>query len=92
MKTTTGKKPAQKKTVPAKSAPAKSGVPMQEIRAMAKELAIPSFGKSKTEIIRALQRAEGNFDCYGRANAGFCDQTGCLWHGDCLEDSAKSSN
>jgi len=91
MKTTTGKKSAQKKTVPAKSAPAKAEVPLQEIRAMAKALGIPSFGKSKRTLIQAIQRTEGNFDCYGTAATGYCDQTGCCWHADCLDESAKPS-
>ena len=90
MKATTGKKPAQKKSVPAKSAPAKGGVQMQEIRAMAKALTIPSFGKPKGELIRAIQRAEGNFSCYATATAGYCDQTGCRWHSDCLAESTNS--
>lgn len=94
MKTTPGKKPAVKKSVPAKTAapktaPARAGVPMQEIRAMAKALGIPSFGKTKTELIRSIQRAEGNFDCYATAASGYCDQTACRWHADCMEESVK---
>ena len=92
MKATKGKKPALKKSVSVKPALPKTGVPMQEIRALAKALSIPSFGKSKTDIIRALQRTEGNFDCYARASSGYCDQAGCRWHHDCLEESAKIKN
>jgi hypothetical protein len=61
---------------------------IQEIRKMAKELKIDSFGKSKMEIVRTIQKTEGNFDCYGRAMAGFCDQGACLWKEDCLTESA----
>jgi hypothetical protein len=63
---------------------------IQDIRKMAKGSGIDSFGKSKAEIIRALQKAEGNFDCYGRAGSGFCDQAGCLWKEDCLSDSVEA--
>ena len=91
MKTTTGKKPAVKKSIPAKTAPAKAGVPMQEIRASAKNIGIPSFGKTKKDLIRTIQRTEGNFDCYATASSGFCDQTACRWHGECIEESIKSA-
>ena len=60
---------------------------IQDVRKMAKCSQIDSFGKSKTEIIRALQKTEGNFDCYGRATSGFCDQAGCRWKEDCLTES-----
>lgn len=43
-------------------------------------------GKMKKEnIIRAIQRAEGNFECFGTAKAGVCDQYNCLWREDCLK-------
>jgi len=60
---------------------------IQDIRKMAGKLKIDSFGMTKMQIIRALQKAEGNFDCYGRASNGFCDQGACLWKEDCLKDS-----
>ncbi len=60
---------------------------IQDIRKMAKDYKIDSFGKSKMEIIRSLQKAEGNFDCYGRASSGFCDQGACVWKEDCLKES-----
>jgi hypothetical protein len=86
--TITGKKSTAKKKSPAakKAAPA-AGATMATIRAAAKALGIPSFGKTKKELIRAIQRAEGNFDCYGTATSGYCDQTGCAWYSDCLKES-----
>ena len=39
---------------------------------------------SKTDLIRALQRAEGNFSCFGTAG-GYCDQLTCCWRKDCLK-------
>lgn len=58
---------------------------MGEIRELAKKkgvkLPVPI---SKIEAIRMIQRAEGNFDCFGKAWGGFCDQEGCLWKEDCL--------
>lgn len=58
---------------------------MQEIRAMAKALGVSSFGKSKIDLIREIQRKEGNFDCYGTAN-GFCDQMECLFRPSCVSE------
>lgn len=38
----------------------------------------------KAELIRAIQRTDGNFDCFGRAKSGQCSQINCLWREDCL--------
>lgn len=38
----------------------------------------------KVELVRSIQKAEGNFDCFGTAK-GSCDQSTCLWKKDCLE-------
>ncbi len=56
---------------------------MQDVRAMAKSLGINSFGKNKTELIREIQRKEGNFDCYGTA-VDNCDQKDCCFYDSCL--------
>ena len=56
---------------------------MQEIRSLAKSLGINSFGKSKVELIKEIQRKEGNFDCFGSAE-GYCDQVACLFRSSCL--------
>jgi hypothetical protein len=62
---------------------------MQEIRSMAKKLGINSFGKTKTQLIREIQRAEGNFDCFGTA-ADSCDQQDCSFRTLCLQPSKPS--
>ena len=36
---------------------------MNEVRGLAKSLGINSFGKSKLELIKEIQRKQGNFDC-----------------------------
>lgn len=36
------------------------------------------------EMIRSIQRSEGNPDCFGRAQ-GHCDQLECAWRAYCLE-------
>jgi hypothetical protein len=39
------------------------------------------------ELIRRIQRAEGNFDCFGTA-IDYCDQSQCCFREDCLKPSA----
>lgn len=60
---------------------------MQEIRAIAKNHKIEIAGLSKIDIIHKLQRDEGNFDCYGSACDGVCDQVDCRWREDCFDVS-----
>lgn len=62
---------------------------MQDIRVIAKEHGLKISGKKKQDLIRQIQVAEGNFDCFSTAVNGTCDQMGCLWRVDCL---AKNKN
>lgn len=57
---------------------------IQEIRAIAKVRGIKFAKLSKTDLIRTIQREEGNFPCFGAAVGGSCDQVNCLWREDCL--------
>ena len=63
---------------------------IREIRKIAKEKGIGKKGMDKTELIRAIQLAEGNFDCYGTARNEVCDQERCLWRVDCFVESAAA--
>lgn len=56
-----------------------------EIRTIAKSHSINPGRLSKTELIRSIQSAEGNFDCFATASDGECDQADCLWRDDCFE-------
>jgi hypothetical protein len=58
---------------------------MHEVRVIAKSLGINSFGKSKVELIKEIQRKQGNFDCYGSAMS-YCDQLNCLFRTSCLSE------
>lgn len=63
---------------------------IQEARSMAKSMGVKTANTmKKTDIIRAIQLAEGNFDCFGRAFAGHCDQDACSWREDCLIASVQ---
>jgi len=57
---------------------------LKQIKEIAKEKGVKAGNMKKENIIRSIQRAEGNFDCFGSASAGYCDQTNCLWRNDCL--------
>ncbi len=57
---------------------------ISEVRKIAKSHGIKTAKLKKDEIIRLIQRVEGNFDCYGTAASGACSQTDCLWKRDCL--------
>jgi hypothetical protein len=55
-----------------------------EIKIKAKDLGI-NFGKmNKTELIHAIQTAEGNTPCYGWSN-GNCPNIDCCFMEDCLK-------
>jgi hypothetical protein len=65
------------------------GMKMQGVRAKAKALGLKdTFGLSKAELIRRIQRAEGNFDCFGTAK-DYCDQFGCCFREDCIKPSSQ---
>ena len=57
---------------------------LEEIRTIAKSRSIHPGKLSKSELIKSIQLEEGNFDCYGTALTGVCDQTGCCWRNDCF--------
>lgn len=57
---------------------------LQDIRTIAKHHQIHSGGLSKVDLIHQIQRQEGNFDCFGSACDGVCDQGACLWREDCF--------
>lgn len=62
---------------------------LEEVRAIARSHSIKPGNLSKTALIRMVQAAEGNFDCYATACSGECDQVGCCWREDCLNASTK---
>jgi len=41
-------------------------------------------------LIRSIQRAEGNIDCY-RSGSRECDRLDCVWRDHCLEKPEKPS-
>ncbi len=60
----------------------------QEIQAKGREMGLKATGTKKAELIRSIQRAEGNFECFGTAD-GYCDQWGCSFRSLCLNKNKK---
>jgi len=56
---------------------------MNDVVKRAKKLGIKAKAVKKGDLIRQIQRAEGNFDCFGTA-LDFCDQWKCCFREDCL--------
>lgn len=58
---------------------------MIEVLEKARTMGLVGVSKTrKTELIRRIQRAEGNFDCFASHHRSDCRQTACCWRKDCL--------
>lgn len=58
-----------------------------QIREKAKALKVKNYSRMrKDDLIRAVQLAEGNTDCFKRIKE--CGQMDCLWRSDCQEDNS----
>ena len=62
---------------------------LEEIRSLAQRHGVNPAQYRKSELIRAIQRQEGNFDCYATAYDGVCDQSECLWRRDCFREAKR---
>jgi hypothetical protein len=56
---------------------------LRDVRTIARKMGIDTRNVTMTELIRAIQRAEGNNDCYMTARVLTCGETGCCWREDC---------
>lgn len=65
---------------------------MQEIRNMAKSMGLKTSRLSKVNLVREIQIAEGNFECFATAQDGNCDRTDCVWRDDCFAAAKKLKN
>jgi hypothetical protein len=57
---------------------------VEEIKAIAKRHNIKVGKAHKFELIRSIQLAEGNQQCFGTSSAAECGQHACLWREDCV--------
>ena len=65
---------------------------MQDIRTIAKDNGIKTSRLSKVDLVRSIQTAEGNFNCFATAIDGDCDQMGCVWREDCFAAAKKRAS
>jgi hypothetical protein len=56
---------------------------IEKIREKAKSLGIKPYGMRKPDLIREIQKKEGNFPCFGTAT-DYCDQLDCCFREDCI--------
>lgn len=57
---------------------------LKNVKEIAKQKGIKTGRMKKDELIRSIQKAEGNFDCFGTAQERQCSQEDCSWREDCL--------
>lgn len=60
---------------------------MSEIRTIAEKRKIKAGKMKKTDLIRTIQKTEGNNDCYATAYVRECNQLACLWRKDCQNEN-----
>ena len=56
---------------------------MKKIKEIAKRIGVTPGKMDRTELIRSIQRAEGNSDCFATMHVNDCNQINCLWRADC---------
>jgi hypothetical protein len=54
-----------------------------EIKKVATEQGIRVVGVKKVDIVRAIQRQEGNTPCFASGKIAECGQVHCLWAATC---------
>lgn len=62
---------------------------MSEVRAKAKAVGLDPGKMKKTELICAIQKAEGFTVCFGSGRPD-CPYTDCCFRSDCIEDKPES--
>ena len=61
----------------------------QDVKKMAKGMSINTYRMKKADIVRSIQRAENNIECYGTERVNSCREEMCLWKSDCLALNSK---
>ena len=56
---------------------------LDQIREIAKKMNIKAGAKKKRDLVRAIQSAEGNRECFDNSESHSCQQDECLWREDC---------
>jgi hypothetical protein len=56
---------------------------LEEIKEIAKRHGIKAGKMKKADLVRAIQAAEANNQCFDTGASSTCGQDGCLWREDC---------
>ncbi|MGE5467085.1 MAG: SAP domain-containing protein [Ignavibacteria bacterium] len=56
---------------------------LNDVRAIARQRKVSPGRLPMVELVRAIQRHEGNNDCYATPSAASCGQEACLWRRNC---------
>jgi len=56
---------------------------VKEIKEIAARMGLDAGKMKKNELIRTIQRTEGNPDCFDTGKAAVCGENECLWRNDC---------
>jgi len=56
---------------------------LEEIKEIAKKHGIKAGKMKKAELVRAIQAAESNEQCFDTGASSACGQDSCLWREDC---------
>lgn len=56
---------------------------IDEIKKIAAQHHIKTGKARKSELVRAIQQAEGNQACFNSNSSATCGQDACLWRADC---------
>lgn len=62
---------------------------MNQIKAIAAKFDIKPGRMKKVELVRAIQLAEGNPQCFGTDRILDCPELDCCWREDCAAEFAK---
>lgn len=58
---------------------------LSEVEKKARQVGIKDTWRySRKELIRQIQRQEGNFDCFDTLNKQSCSQNQCCWRVECV--------
>ena len=56
---------------------------LEEIKLLAQLYSLKVGKMRKPELVRAIQGAEGNYQCYKSGASESCGQNDCAWRADC---------
>ena len=56
-----------------------------DIKKLAKKMNINTYRMNRTDVVRHIQRAEHNPDCFATDRAIICNEMKCLWRDDCMK-------